>query len=237
MQAGESKEDTGANGQPSCPSTVQGLPWWGGVGKQPLQATSSGTAESLFTQHLSSVRAAVRPVGFVHPHFIPQSLPHVLGQISVDIQGQPVVATGLHSLRQPGYDEGRANENQQEPATPTVLPPTAGEYLFPHGQMELVHSVACTAYPCVDSYIGGVIATYGSQSMIHSHILGAQQTRMPLPSEVVEEEPVYVNAKQYHGILRRRKSRAKAESENKHVKSRKFDTSTLYGPFLIALPS
>ena len=44
---------------------------------------------------------------------------------------------------------------------------------------------------------------------------------MAIPSEGGGNEAVYVNVKQYHGILRRRAQRAKAEMQNKLVKQRK----------------
>lgn len=50
-----------------------------------------------------------------------------------------------------------------------------------------------------------------------------QIQRIPLPNaeQLLEEEPLYVNAKQYHRILKRRQARAKLEAEGRIPKERR----------------
>lgn len=51
--------------------------------------------------------------------------------------------------------------------------------------------------------------------------------RIPLQLDV-KEEPIYVNSKQYHAILRRRLYRAKLEVQNKPIKYRKVINMSMF---------
>ncbi|KAK7291815.1 hypothetical protein RIF29_07259 [Crotalaria pallida] len=78
-----------------------------------------------------------------------------------------------------------------------------------------------------DPSFGASYVAYGPHAFNQSQMLpqmlglGLASTRIALPLDLAEDGPIYVNAKQYHGILRRRQSRAKLEAQNKLIKSRK----------------
>eukprot|EP00250_Pteridium_aquilinum_P012785 c20946_g1_i1 orf=288-1340(+) len=206
MQTEKAQEDQRTAAQ--APSTlavaaplaaVQGVPWWGGAGHQhALQNASSSPASSPHVEHPCTVATPIGPLGFTAPPPVQQTqaLPEGFGDVAND-------------------------EIQPHIGAPAVVPTGVREYVLPPTQLELGHTMAPAAYPYADPYFGGMVAAYGTHHMMYPHMMGIPQSRMPLPSEITEEEPVYVNAKQYNGIMRRRQSRAKAESENKLVKSRK----------------
>ncbi|XP_019416561.1 PREDICTED: nuclear transcription factor Y subunit A-3-like [Lupinus angustifolius] len=97
--------------------------------------------------------------------------------------------------------------------------------VFSSGQVDSDHSMDHAPYPYGDPFSGGSLVAYEPQAINQSQMLpqmlGLASTRVALPLDLAEDGPIYVNAKQYHGILRRRQSRAKLEAQNKLIKSRK----------------
>ncbi|KAF9592766.1 hypothetical protein IFM89_017336 [Coptis chinensis] len=140
----------------------------------------------------------------------------------------------METQRSKSQSDGVRDEGDivSKEAQTTSVPESGGAYLVPHTEPELVgHSIvtvltsssylfltqnceACAPYPYSDPYYGGLMNAYGPQALSMHH------SRMPLPLDITEE-PVYVNPKQYNGIMRRRQSRAKAELEKKLIKVRK----------------
>ncbi|KAL8508051.1 hypothetical protein ACS0TY_018564 [Phlomoides rotata] len=145
------------------------------------------------------------------------------------------MTSSVHSLsdNSEADEQQRHAESQMQPLSPAkgmCHPGIASPTMHYAAPAQLGVGNAQAAYPYPDPYYRSIFAPYETQPypaqpypaqpMVHLQLMGMQQAGVPLPSEAVEE-PVFVNAKQYHGILRRRQSRAKAESENKLSKPRK----------------
>ncbi|KAL0407665.1 UNVERIFIED_CONTAM: Nuclear transcription factor Y subunit A-3 [Sesamum radiatum] len=87
--------------------------------------------------------------------------------------------------------------------------------------MEHNQSLACMSYPLAGSYFGTIAAAYEPTGVVYPQMMGILPARVVLPLDCTEGMPIYVNAKQYHAILRRRQTRAKLEAQNKLAKSKK----------------
>ncbi|WOL01006.1 hypothetical protein Cni_G09719 [Canna indica] len=125
-----------------------------------------------------------------------------------------------HTSTQSGA--GSTHKRQPEGHMKAVLSLGGPESFCTPPKLDSNQPLACISYPFADTYYGNVFAAYGPHPIIHPQIAGmSSYARVPLPSEPAAEEPIYVNAKQYSAILRRRQLRARLEAENKLIKTRK----------------
>ncbi|PIA27738.1 hypothetical protein AQUCO_07600118v1 [Aquilegia coerulea] len=202
--------------QPSVPlmsSAVISCQSWLNSSESQLPKSSLSNAQSLNTnsshQHLYKDRHSSH-----HLQEQDSSSTQSTGQSHLEVPAMD----GDNPHRHSGCEE--TYEKRVESHMKSVLSLGTPDFIFPTSQVDYTHSVGRLPYPCPDPYFGGLLAPYGSQ-MIHPSMLGMAFARVPLPLDPAEEEPIFVNPKQYHGILRRRESRAKLEAQNKLIKARK----------------
>ncbi|KAK8543180.1 hypothetical protein V6N13_136288 [Hibiscus sabdariffa] len=115
----------------------------------------------------------------------------------------------------PGESCGKDIEGQVKPVFLVNNPSISFNISLPNYN----HSMAYAQYAYADTYFSGMFTPYAPQA--RAPFGGSVSNRILLPLDLAEDEPIYVNPKQYHGILRRRQYRAKLEAQNKLVKSRK----------------
>ncbi|KAL1562270.1 nuclear transcription factor Y subunit A-3-like isoform X1 [Salvia divinorum] len=95
------------------------------------------------------------------------------------------------------------------------------EYLSHQVQMEHNQSPDWASYSMAAPYFGRIATAYDPNSVIYPQMAGVVQARAVLPLDHDQGIPMFVNAKQYHAILRRRQTRAKLEAQNKVARTRK----------------
>ena len=179
-------------------------------------------------QELGSQQLQVLPVSQVAPS----------GQQIIQIQnGQQILQTsdGQTLIYQPVVDgqqqqqqqqAQQQSQQQQQQAQPQQVAPQGQvqiQQVAPQGQQMIVAGGATTVTPANNTNSNNIIMMVpGSGGSGASSSTQQNIQRLPMGgSEMLEEEPLYVNAKQYHRILKRRQARAKLEAEGRIPKERK----------------
>lgn len=175
------------------------VPWWSGL------VTGSTLEESMRTKPSSIDNHT--PYGSKLAQITPKPSDHGADQVfdKRDItQFNMLTSNVMGKLDQSASDSDDC-KNSSNTQKPTKIQADYAEFGF--GQPTML----CGKYPFRDQCYG-VFSTYGPQ------ITG----RIMLPLNLSSDDgPIFVNAKQYNGIIRRRRSRAKAEMANKVLKNRK----------------
>jgi nuclear transcription factor Y alpha len=108
-------------------------------------------------------------------------------------------------------DDSKNHGDGPKPFAPISPQSALPDYKF-RSDLGFSQPLICAKYPYAADQYYGLFSAHGPQL----------SGRIMLPLNLLTDDgPIYVNAKQYHGIMRRRKSRAKAVVANKLVKRQK----------------
>ncbi|CAL4897670.1 unnamed protein product [Urochloa decumbens] len=171
------------------------LPWW-----------APAPQLLLYGEALGQGKVACREAGF-------QVVPGELAPLDSPVSPPPVKVAaerGVPEALKFSVAQGKGEKGSEHSATVALESPFAiynGRFDLGLGQ-----SMVSANNPYADQHYG----------LLSPYPVGATPGGcMRIPLNMPTEAPIYVNAKQYEGILRRRRARAKAQRENRLVKARK----------------
>ncbi|KAK9289576.1 hypothetical protein L1049_007732 [Liquidambar formosana] len=179
-------------------SSAASVPWWSAFGPQSVNGEPSGQSKFLSMEHPSGGDQLTATKHEERGTEQGAEKGHMT---------QFTIFPVSHSADRKNSGDGQKPQQLQAAISmQSALPEYRARFELGFGQ-----SMICAKYPYVDQCYG-VFSAYGPQ------ITG----RVMLPLNLTTDDgPIYVNAKQYHGIIRRRQSRAKAELDNKLIRGRK----------------
>ncbi|KAL0316058.1 UNVERIFIED_CONTAM: Nuclear transcription factor Y subunit A-2 [Sesamum radiatum] len=176
----------------------EGACWNLGLGSQPAAAVAYGYGDAFIQSKLA---AAVLELSAGGNQFN-------VGKISEDQQAQGK-GDPTHFTLFSG-DSRTENGNKNLQTLSSFQPYPTMDYQVPF-KLGFGQPMICGQYPYAE-HCYGLYSTCGTQ------IAGRVMLPLSMPSDGA---PIFVNAKQYNAIMRRRKARAKAELQNKLLKRRK----------------
>ncbi|KAI4348867.1 hypothetical protein L6164_009536 [Bauhinia variegata] len=174
-------------------SSASSGPWWNAFGSQSIYGESYGPVKTFSLEHTNN---------YVDQLAATPTKPAGRG-------AEPLFDKGHTTQFTIFPDDCKMSADAQKPQTAISLQSSVPDS---RARFELGFNqpLICAKYPYMDQFYG-LFSAYGPQ------VSG----RIMLPLNLTSDDgPIYVNAKQYHGIIRRRQSRAKAVLENKLSKRR-----------------